>query len=603
MPCFLGMTVVKWENQKYGFYLKGGSRLKKRIRALLLCLMLVFFLAVPVSANNVASGVSSLTTVTTDGNCVVNMTVTLRLDTPVEGLTFPLPLNAQNIKRDGSLVRSRQTANAILVELSSLNGFVGEVVLNFTYEIKDVVALEVLTEKQIAAGQKPELMLTLPLLSGFNYPIESMKFTIILPGEVSGKPIFSSIYHQDSIESDLQYVIANNQITGNISNLKDNETLAMRMQVPIEMFTGVSTYQRTGNPEIKYMLIAAGIALLYWLIFLRTLPLTRDRRTTPPEGATAGEMASRLTLSGADLTMMVLSWAQLGYVMIHLDDNGRVMLHKRMEMGNERSNFEVKTFKSLFGNRRVIDGTGYQYARLCRKVASAVPGKKMMCKKGNGSVKIFRLLAAVSHGICGICLAMNLTVVPALQVVLSILLFILCAVSAWLIQAGMFRIHLRNKVPMWFGFALCLAWTLVGVWAGIWYIPLCSVLAQLLMGLMAAYGGRRSDTGRLNAKYILGLRRYLKNLTEEEVLRLQRNDPDFFYNMIPYAMALGIDKKFAKVFGRKKLDQCPYFVCGIRNKMNAADCNRFLHEAMEILDFRQRRMLIDNLLSTHINYR
>ena len=91
--------------------------MKKRIFAMLLCLMLVFFLAVPASANNVSSGVSSLTTVTTDGNCVVSMTVTLRLDTPVEGLTFPLPVNAQNIKRDGSLVRSRQTAKAILVEL------------------------------------------------------------------------------------------------------------------------------------------------------------------------------------------------------------------------------------------------------------------------------------------------------------------------------------------------------------------------------------------------------------------------------------------------------------------------------------------------------
>ena len=577
--------------------------MKKRIVSLSLSLLMVFFLAVPVFAGNVSSGVSSMTTVNTDGNCVVNMTVTLRLDTPVEGLTFPLPANAQNIKRDGSLVRSRQTANAILVELSSLNGFVGETTMNFTYEIKDVVALEVLDEKAITAGQKPRLMLTLPLLSGFNYPIENMKFTIILPGEVTGKPIFSSIYHQDSIESDLEYVITNNQITGNISGLKDNETLAMRMQVPIEMFTGVSTYQRTGNPEVRYMLIAAGLALLYWLLFLRCLPMIRTRRTTPPEGAAAGEMGSRLNLTGCDLTMMVLSWAQLGYILIHLDDNGRVMLHKRMEMGNERNNFEVKTFKALFGNRRVIDGTGYQYARLCRKVAGVVPGKKSMCKKGSGNSRIFRFLGAVSHGICGICLAMNLTVKPGLQILLSVLLFALAAGSAWMIQSGMYRIHTRRKLLLWLALAQCLAWTGMGIWAGIWYIPLLSALAQVLIGLMAAYGGMRTDMGRMNASYILGLRSYLRNLTEEEAARLQKNDPDFFYNMIPYAMALGIDKRFAKAFGRKKLEPCPYFVCGIHGKMNAADWNRFLHEAMEILDFRQRRMVIDNLLSLRLNLR
>ena len=576
--------------------------MKKRIFTGILCLLMVFFLAVPASAGNVSSGISSLTTVTTDGNCVVSMTVTLRLDTPVEGLTFPLPLGAQNIKRDGSLVRSRETANAILVELSSLNGFVGEVTLNFTYEIKDVVALEVL-EEGAKKDQEPRLLLTLPLLSGFNYPIENMKFSVMLPGEVTGKPIFSSIYHQDSIESDLECVVTNNQITGTISNLKDNETLAMRLPVPVEMFTGVSTYQRVGNPEIRYMLIAGGIALLYWLIFLRCAPLIRTRRTTPPEGMTAGEVGTRLNLAGADLTMMVLSWAQLGYILIHLDDNGRVMLHKRMDMGNERSNYEVKIFKSLFGSRRVIDGTGYQYARLCRKVAASVPGKKSLCKKGSGNAKIFRGIAAVSHGICGICLAMNLTVSPVLQVMLSVFLFALAAASAWIIQGGMYRIHMRHKAGLWFGLALCLVWTLIGVWAGVWYIPLLSVLAQLFFGLMAAYSGRRTDGGRLNASYVLGLRRYLKKLSEEEVLRLQRNDPEFFYNMIPYAMALGVDKTFAKAFGRKKLEQCPYFVCGIHSKMNAADWNRFLREAMEILDYRQRRMVLDNLLSMRMNYR
>ena len=301
--------------------------------------------------------------------------------------------------------------------------------------------------------------------------------------------------------------------------------------------------------------------------------------------------------------MMVLSWAQLGYILIHLDDNGRVMLHKRMDMGNERSGYEVKIFKSLFGSRRVIDGTGYQYARLCRKVGASVPGRRNLCRKGFGNVKIFRLVAAVSHGVCGICLAMNLTVNPAMQVILSIFLFALAAVSAWLIQEGMYRIHRRRKLTLWLGMGLCLVWTLIGVWANVWYIPLLSVLAQLLFGLMAAYGGRRTDGGRLNASYVLGLRSYLRNLTEEEVLRLQSNDPDFFYNMIPYAIALGVDKRFAKAFGRKKLENCPYFVCGVHSKMSAADWNRFLREAVEILDFRQRRMLLDNLLSLRFNYR
>ena len=572
--------------------------MKRRLMTLFVCLVALISLAIPASAENAASGISSLTTVTTDGNCVVSMTVTLRMENATQGLSFPLPLEAENIKKDGGFVKVKQSYNASMVDLSSLDGFVGETTLNFTFEMKDVVAL---AEEQ--KGDEPILMLTLPLLSGFNYPVKSMRFSVMLPSNITAKPIFSSIYHQDSIESDLTYTVESNQISGTIADLKDNETLAMTLVVPVEMFPGVSTYQRTGNPEIGYMVAVGILALIYWLIFLRTLPFGRARRTTPPEGVTAGEMGSRLTLAGADLTMMVLTWAQLGYIMVHLDDNGRVMLHKRMDMGNERSAFEVKTFKSLFGNRRVIDGTGYQYARLARKVAMTVPGKKSLCKKGGGNTKIFRILGCVLHGICGICLAMNLTVVRALQVILSIILFLLAAVSGWYIQEGMYRIHLRYKTPLWVSLVLCLVWTLIGIWAGVWYIPLVSVLVELLFGLMAAYGGRRSDTGRMNASNVLGLRHFLKHVSKEEVLRLQHNDPEFYYNMAPYALALGVDKEFAKSFGRKKLEPCHYFVCGINGKMTAEDWNKFLHEAAEILDFRQRRMDLENFLAIRVNIR
>ena len=58
------------------------------------------------------------------------------------------------------------------------------------------------------------------------------------------------------------------------------------MVVPQDMFPTVSTYIREGNPEIKPMIICAVVALLYWILFLRTLPMFRIRTSTPPEGIT-----------------------------------------------------------------------------------------------------------------------------------------------------------------------------------------------------------------------------------------------------------------------------------------------------------------------------
>ena len=569
---------------------KEESALKRRILLLILCCALMLSLSVTASADSAASYVQVYATVTSDGNCEVTMTVSLRLEEPMEDVTFPLPKEATNIKRDGDNARTRHTGNAIAVSLPHLDNFVGDAVIRFNYSLPNVVTV---SEKQ--------LYLNLPLLSGFHYPIESTKFDVLLPAKITSRPTFFSTYHQDSIETMLQFSIDESMLTGTInSRLKDNETLSFTLPVTPAMFPSVSTYERTGNPEVVPMGILAALALLYWLVFLRCLPFIRARRTTPPEGITAGELGTRLTLAGADLTMMVVTWAQLGYIMIHLDDNGRVMLHKRMDMGNERSAFENKVFNALFGKRRVIDGTGYQYAQLCRKVAQSIPGQKSLCHPRSGNTKIFRWLACGSHVFCGICLAMNMATSFALQIILSIFLTVFAAVSAWYIQEGMYRLHMRYKVPLFVSLILSIAWILLGIFAGQWIIALLSTLGQLLAGIAAAYGGRRTDLGRQNASYVLGLRHYLKKISQQDITRLQHNDPEFFYNMLPYAMALGVGKAFSRTFGRKKLEPCPYFVCGINTGMSALDWARFLHEAIEILDTRQRRMEFEKYAAIRI---
>lgn len=288
--------------------------------------------------------------------------------------------------------------------------------------------------------------------------------------------------------------------------------------------------------------------------------------------------------------MMVISWAQMGYIMIHLDDNGRVLLNKRMDMGNERSSYENKVYKSLFGTRRVIDGTGYQYAQLAAKIARNNPAHKGMCSKRSGNPKIFRFLACLSHLFCGVLLGMNFGDTLAVQIVFSIFLGAFAVVSAWFMQKGMFQLQLRYKVPLWVSLGISAVWILLGILAGQWIAATLSVAGQLLAGLAAAYGGIRTELGRSQASDILGLRRYLKHMPQEDIDRLLKMDPDLFYNLLPYAMALGVGKAFSKNFGRRKLEQCPYFFCGISTRMNAQNWALFLHEAMDILDSRVRRM-------------
>lgn len=577
----------------------------KRILSLFICaLLLMGCLCIPVSAESAASNVNLMATVNSVGDCLVTMTVNLRLEANVDKLYFPLPLNAKNITLNGSNVTTTRSSSATLVNISKLSdGYIGELAMRFEYTLPDAVQVKNVSKDAKKTDWK--LVLEIPLLSGFDYPVESLSFTITMPpGQMTERPSLSSIYRQTSIESEIPFKVAGSQIIGSTKTvMNDHEGVTLTMIVPESMFPTVSTYVREGNPELLPILVFAALAFLYWLLTLRTWPIIRIQTTTPPEGITAGEMGCRLTLCGGDLTMMVFTWAQLGYLYISLEESGRVLLHKRMDMGNERNQFENKVFRMLFGNRRTVDATGYPYAKLVRKVQRIVPSERNMYHRNSGNVRIFRGLACVCQVFCGICVAMNMTGVLALGILMSIILAPFSMVTAWLIQDIASRTHLRGKVPVLIGFVCILLWIILGILCGQVWIPLGCVVGQFVYGYFAAYGGRRSELGRHDAGMVLGLRRFVKKLPKNDINRFLRNDPDYYFNYAPYALALGVINPYSRAFGKRKIEPCPYLITKDSAKLTAEEWAHILADTADLMDHKSRVMQIEKWIPIRVQFK
>lgn len=558
----------------------------RRVSRILIFILCVCLLTGVVYADSTATSVDSICYVSSDGSCQVSLAVSLHLDTAAKDVTFPLPKNAKNVTVNGSSIRtysSSTDANVILADLSYLDGMMGDISITFNYSLSSVLKTE-----------DKKLYLEVPLLCGFDYPVQSMNFTVNLPAQISSKPTFSSGYLQSGIESVVQYTQSSQQITGSTTQaLQDRETLTMTMAVSEEVFPGKLVVEREGNPEVVPMGICAGLAFLYWLLFMRCLPLIRQRRTTPLEGVSAGELGSHLTAAGADLTMMVFTWARLGYLRICPDKHGRVILQKRMDMGNERSAFETRYFQALFSRGQTIDATGSAYAKLCRKAAGTIPGVKEMYTRRAGNIKLFRMIASGISLFSGICFAMNLMHSTVLQVLFSIVLAVLGVITAWGIQGSMYKLHVRGKVPLLVGLVCTALWILVGIISGQVMIAVITVLAQMLAGLGAAYGGRRSDLGRYQAGQILGLRSYLKKVPREELYRIMQANPDYFFEMLPYAIALGVDTPFARSFGKMKIGHCPYLAAREDRRRTAEEWALLCRKTADKMDKRQRQMELE----------
>lgn len=555
----------------------------RRIFIAILCCLL---LTTAVSASSV-TGLQSNTSVHANGTCEVTLTVQLQLDEIPESLNFPLPENARDISLNGGLARTDVEGSVRNVNLKGLVHAPGVYTFTIHYSLPDAVTI----------GTDDSLQLSFDLLSGFSYPIDAMDFTVTLPSAPERRPEFTSTYHQESVETLIDLQINGTVISGSfIQGLKDHESLSMSLYVTEEQFPQPIAKKWSLSTDDIAMYICTAAALLYWLLTMRTLPPRRLRRTKEPEGITAGEVGCCLTSQGVDFTMMVVSWAQMGYLMIQLDDHGRVLLHKRMEMGNERSEFENRMFNSLFGKKRTVDGTGYQYARLCRKAMGHIPGVRNWFLRSSGNSRILRILSAGVGFFGGIALALAFASDTVWQVILSLFFTILGTAAAWCIQSGAGKLHLRQKLVLYIGLGCSVLWLLLGLLAGESGVALFVVATQWLFGLAAAYGGRRTDSGRLAMSELLGLRRFLTSVSKDELKKILRLNPEYFYHLAPYAMALGVDKAFARQMGSTRLPGCTWLTTGMDGHMTAPEWNQLLREAVSKLDERQQKLPYEKLL-------
>lgn len=559
----------------------------RKVLAIISIIVLLCTIWIGVSAATGANSISTYATVSSDGGAQVTLTVNLHLDSTVDALRFPLPAKATNVTVNGVRARSRMENGLRQVDVSGIVGkAAGDFTLTFTYTLSDLIVTN-------AADQ---LELHLPLLSGFSYPVQALELSVTLPGAVTAKPAFSSGYLGANIEKDLYCTTSGATVTAVAqTELKDHETLVMTLLVTEEMFP----QNRIAAPDFQTVNTLSAVfyllSLVYWVLFLRNLPTWPTRRPTPPEGYTAGELGSVLHLQGGDLTMMVFSWAQLGYLLIHQKPGGRVFLYRQMDMGNERSAFEQRCFHQLFGRRDTVDTGSVRYGELCRTVQKLRPNVSSLTHPRSGNLFLFRGLADAAGMFCGVGIAIGLSSGAVLQWLLILLLGAFALYSGWYIQQWAVNLFAADRRPVWIALGLCVLWLLLSALAGLFPTGLSMVTGQLFTGLLVALGGRRTPAGRQAMGETLGLRRYLSAIPKEQLRFICQNDPEYFHRMFPYAMALGVDKAFAKQFGKQTIGACPYVATGFDNAMRAGQWRALLQRVFQSMNAQKQNHWKDKL--------
>lgn len=575
----------------------------KRLLVLLLCITLLGSLCFSVSAaegETRASSVQTIATVSNDGSCQVTTTVTLHLETPAEDLTYPVPVTATNITLNGSPVLTEKSDQARHIKLKKLlGGMTGDFVFTVSYSFHSVVH-KVETQGEDTPDR---LQVELPMLAGFAYPIDQFQFSVNLPALVTQSPSFVSGYHQANIEKDLAYSTSGGNIAGRSwTMLKDHETLTMYLYANEEMFpqTRIALPSLDTVTSLLYACIA--FALVYWLIFLRNAIPIREYPAVAPEGVGAGQLGTALTMEGTDFGLMIFSWAQLGYVVLQMDRRGRVLVHKRMDMGNERSQFEQKCFYSLFSRRDVVDTSGSAFARMHQMISKQKMTPQFFRKKGNGNIGLFRIFVAAAGLLSGACFGILLGNMLDYGWFFMSVLSVVGLICSWQIQHWTHGVFLHHRLRLWTALGMSVLWLVLGIAIGQFSLSLTAVAIQFIGGFLAAFGGRRTDEGRIAMGQILSLRNYMVRITSRKVTQQTAENPNFFFDMLPSAMALGCDATFARRFGKGRLPACPYIQASDTRGLTATQWCQLMRQILDGMTARQRQVPMDTYRAVMRNY-
>ena len=308
-------------------------------------------------------------------------------------------------------------------------------------------------------------------------------------------------------------------------------------------------------------------AFLIWYLKGRDEKLIAPLRYTPPDGLTPMEAGFIYNgaLEDSAVSAMLISWADRGYVTITDNGGDDFTFSAVRELPDDVSEAEAALFAAFFSSSSAVDtkmlrmnGFSQKLARVRKAEAESFSGERSLSSPASSALrkKVMRLL-----------------LIPVvLFAVLSTLFFpgfptvfiLFPSVMAYGMLRGVSGTAEKKMRSQGFRFSYILP--PLFFLAFIWFFIVSALssfgqdyklaalssavfLAALFASAMlSASIDRRSDYASLVLGQIVGYRDFIERVEKERIEKLSASDPEFFYHVLSYAMALGVEEKWVRAF-------------------------------------------------------
>ncbi|QRN84637.1 DUF2207 domain-containing protein [Clostridia bacterium] len=429
----------------------------------------------------------------------------------------------------------------------------------------------------------------------WDVPIHKASFTVNMPAPYDFSNLtITSGYLGSEETSNVQFQQTDQGFTGKtLSSLEPGQGLTAYLVLPEGYFAdvkGPATW-----PKLAILLMGALLTVLayrIWDLKGRDSEVIITPEFYPPDNMTpaeAGYIIDR-AVQPTDVTSLILYWAEKGYLEMEEDGKNHFRLFKMKELPQKGvQHYEHYFFNALFnkgsGNQvstKDLKGDFYEEMATAQGMIKSSFTDNAERRITNRSSDGYRFLLVVFSllplwGMVAYSIyLLNAGYISISSALLSGLPTLAPIIGIALLSNGFInrKINPRSKTAglMIGGFVFLggsiVAYLVLTQMANIFLYGLLALLFTLGIGFLGQATEKRTPYGTRILGLVLGYKQFLKTAEKDRIERLLEENPNYFYDTLPYAQVLGVTKKWAKKFEGLTMEP-PHYYRGDSGLFNA----------------------------------
>ncbi len=401
---------------------------------------------------------------------------------------------------------------------------------------------------------------------GFDHPTHTnnSEITITLPKKVdpSSISVITGYYYGYGTEDKVSY------------EYKDRQALRITLNEPLDYYEGITVkinlpdgyFTNIKDPffieeMLKYILPLAllTIALIMWKIYGDDEKLVIPVEVSPPDVSPleAGYIIDG-KINHEDISSMIIYWASLGFISIAQDNKRKNEYYfTKIKDLDDRPEYEKNIFKNIFYNNETKPiSTHTLKSRLSSRIYSFNSGVKAKYSKADTRLidKKSSIFSRINTALAYLCFSLiaffiGLYKYTSLGVMLGLFSLIAFIPLHVILKNILQYLNKRPPLNSIFRFIVFGAVTagyvyiftlLSHPWVLDTYQIILMLLSSCLILAVSFHTQKLSDYGHETFERVLGFRHFLATAEKEWMEELAEDNPEYFYDMLPYALVLGV---------------------------------------------------------------